>query len=336
MSSLSRAPPAEPDLAYCEQLRAVEGDLGQLIFLIGCQRSGTTWLHLQLARTGAFRFLTAYDVHASHTLVHNWRQGLSARERQSLDEEISGKCRDRGIDSIPAGSDTPEEYGLVINRDDQDTSRMLRYDRPDTTDANLARLRELCAKKTLIEGRERPLLLKSPPDYAGAIVLLAGAWPRAKFIAIQRHPLRTLQSQIMAWRALVVRKNEYLSLIDEGYRMLMEDTSRRMAFGLFLHSQAGVDWLADCILRAHQEFLSLRQRFSGASLHTVRYEDLCADQSTNFARMGEFLGVPLAVPQHPPLPRNEPISDEARRTFHARRSAFAPYLDCYGYSAEAE
>src|SRR5690606_13474309 len=148
-------------------------DPGPLVFLLGCQRSGTTWLHLQLARSGAFRFLTAHDVHAGNALVHNWRRGLSAASRQAFEQEFAGKDRDRGIDAIPAGADTPEEYGVVI----ASQPGAMRYDRPDTTEATLARLRELCAKKALVEGRDRPLLLKSPPDYPFGAQRLAAAWP---------------------------------------------------------------------------------------------------------------------------------------------------------------
>lgn len=326
----------EPDFTYREDLRALEDDPGRLVFLIGCQRSGTTWLHLQLARTGAFRFLSAYDVYASHALVHNWRQGLAKQVRQGLEAELINKCNDRGIDAIPAGADTPEEYGLVITRGVRGAEGMLRYDRPDTTEATLPKLRLLCAKKALIEGRERPLLLKSPPDYPGGIVHLAKAWPSAAFIAIQRHPLRTLQSQIRAWRELMLQKSAYLSLIDHEYRSLLEDTRRRLAFGIFLHSQAGVDWLADSILRAHLGFLSSNNSRLDANLHSVRYEDLCADQGAVFAKLRDFLGIDFGEPQFSPSPRNEPISQEARKSFDARRKAFAPYMEYYGYSSETE
>ena len=103
------------DHAYREEWRTFEQDAGSLVFLIGCQRSGTTWLHLQLARTGAFRFLSAYDVHASAagTLVHNDRLGRGVAARAAFDARLAA-AGDRGIDAIPARADTPEEYGLVI------------------------------------------------------------------------------------------------------------------------------------------------------------------------------------------------------------------------------
>jgi hypothetical protein len=322
-------PSAAPDDAYRAELQPFEADPGDLVFLLGCQRSGTTWLHLQLARSGAFRFLTAYDVRANDTLVHNWRHGLAAACRRAFEGELAGRARDRGIDSIPAGPETPEEYGLIIAQSEDG----LRYNQPDTTPATLPRLRELCAKKALIEGRDHPLLLKSPPDYPGGASCLAEAWPKAKFVVIQRHPLHTLQSQINAWRTMVLRENAYLSAIDGGYRALFGDTARRLGHGLFLHSQAGIDWLADCILRAHLDFLALGDGWTDHMI-TLRYEDLCADQSAVFARLADFLGLDLPAPQHPPSPRDGVVSPEARKAFEARRAAFAPFLERYGYDAE--
>jgi hypothetical protein len=335
MSSGALSLDALPDAAHQAEWHPLEADPGPLVFLLGCQRSGTTWLHLQLARSGAFRFLTACDVHASERLVYDWRHGLSTASREAFASRLVGDSGDRGIDAIPAGPDTPEEYGLVITRFVDGSGGPHRYDRPDTTEATLPKLRELCAKKALIEGRDRPLLLKSPPDYPRGAACLTATWPSAKFIVIQRHPLRTLQSQLRAWRDLVLRKNVYLTLIDSSYRALFEDRARRLGLGIFLHSQAGVDWLADCILRAHLDFLSLSDSWT-ANVFTVRYEDLCSDQSVVFAELARFLEVDLRSAEHPPSPRNGPVSEEARRSFEARRSAFAPYLERYSYGHELE
>lgn len=331
MSTEVAAADIAPDAEYRVEWASLEADPGRLVFLLGCQRSGTTWLHLQLARTGAFRYLTAHDVHASNTLVHNWRRGLSAASRQAFEQELAGKDRDRGIDAIPAGADTPEEYGLVI----ANHPGAMRYDRPDTTEETLPRLRELCAKKALVEGRDHPLLLKSPPDYPLGARRLAAAWPGANFIVIQRHPLRTLQSQLDAWRALLLHRNAYLNAIDSAYRALFDDSARRLGLGLFLHSQAGVDWIADCILRAHSGFMSLDVGWS-SNVSTIRYEDLCRDQGPVFAKLASFLQLGLASPQDPPSPRGKAVSKEARWAFEARLAAFAPFLERHAYEAEPE
>lgn len=316
---------AVPDAAYRDEWRVHEHDPGPLVFLVGCQRSGTTWLHLQLARTGAFRFLSAYDVHAGDALVHHHRQGHVAAERAAFEGRLDGAASDRGIDAIPARAGTPEEYGLLV------TEGGLRYDRPDTTPATLPRLRELCAKKALIEGREQPLLLKSPPDYPAALPLLAATWPQARFIAIQRHPLHTLQSQVNAWRRMVLRPNAYLMLIDRGYRDFFADTPRRMRQGLFLHSAAGIAWIADSILRAHQGFLQWLAAGGAEHVLTLRYEDLCADQDAAFERIGRFLGRVLPAPIQAPLPRAIPVDADVLAAYEASRDGFAPFLERFGY-----
>lgn len=326
---------APPDAAYRGELQPFEDDPGRLVFLLGCQRSGTTWLHLQLARSGVFRFLSAFDVHASDRLVHDWRHGLRAAARAAFADRLAGGAADRGIDAIPAGADTPEEYGLVITRGEAGRGVELRYDRPDTTVSTLAALRELCAKKALIEGRDRPLLLKSPPDYPAGATLLAATWPDARFVVLQRHPLRTLQSQLSAWRTMILRRNAYLDAIDSSYRALFDDAARRLRLGVFIHSQAGADWLADCILRAHLGFLAHEQGWRADRI-TIRYEDLCSDQDLVLARLAAFLGVDVATSDQPPAPRETAVSEEARRAFDARRAAFAPYLERYGYGAEPQ
>jgi hypothetical protein len=278
---------------------------GSLIFLLGSQRSGTTWLHLMLAGTGRFRFVSAADVCAG--------------------EDLSNSAGDRGIDKIPAGPDTPEEYGLIIN------AGGLRYDEPDTTEATLPRLQALCEQKARTEGTGRPLLLKSPPDYPGAIATLTSAFPDAKFVAIQRHPIRTLQSQVRAWRQLVMQRQPYLERIDRGYREFMDDDRRRLQLGLLMHSRAGVERLADSILRAQLGFMAAQDAWNGSNLLTIRYEDLCADQHGGFARLSEFFGVELPKPADAPAPRNEPITTEVEQVFAERRDAFAPFLDRFGY-----
>ncbi|CAM5762750.1 hypothetical protein LMIY3S_00583 [Labrys miyagiensis] len=330
MTITSPIPAVCADDEYRDQWRPFEDDPGALVFLVGCQRSGTTWLHLQLAQSGAFRFISAYDVraHARGEWVHNHRRGVAEEARTAFDDSLLGSETDRGIDTIPAGSNTPEEYGLLIG------DGALRGSQPDTTPDTLPRLRELCAKKALLEGRERPLLLKSPPDYPQALPLLTATWPRARLIVMQRHPLRTLQSQVNAWRRLVLRENRYLSILERGYRALFDDPARRIRAGLFLHSPAGVGLLADNILNAHLSFLAWLDGRPDMSILTLRYEDMCTRQVETFARVGDFLGAALPPPAQTPQPRAGAIAADVLAAYETRRAAFRPFLDRYGYSGD--
>jgi hypothetical protein len=318
---------AAPDDAHADAWRPLESDPGALAFVVGCQRSGTTMLHLELARSGAFRYLSAHDVVAYDRIVDDAQRGASDDSRRTFALRLAEG--DRGIDGIPAGPDTPEEYGLVVRRGE------LRYGSPDTSAATLPRLRELCAKKALLEGRERPLLLKSPPDYPDGILPLARAWPAARFVAIHRHPLRTLHSQVRAWRQLLRRRNDYLWHVDAGYRALLEDAPRRLQLGLLLHSRAGVDWLADAILNAHRGYLDVETApILGDRMLAVRYEDLCADPAATFAPIFDHLRVDGARPEFRAAPRDDPPSADEIAAFEARRDGFAPYLGRFGYPGD--
>src|SRR6185312_10772306 len=226
--------------------------------------------------------------------------------------------------------DTPEEYGLLFANA---RGGAIRYEKPDTTPETLHALRELCAKKAFLEGARKPLLLKSPPDYPFGIAPVAGAWPHAKFILIHRHPLATLQSQVSAWREAVRHRNPYLALIDTGYRNLFNDAKQRMAAGMFLHSQAGVEWIAGNILRAHQGFLSMADSLDGKLLETS-YEQLCLDQTAVLQMISRFAEIEIGAPLAKPAPRSIVISDEVRHAFHKRAAQFQPYLDRCNYAAE--
>ena len=100
-----------PDEPFRDEWARFGQDPGPLLFLLGCQRSGTTLLHLQLARTGAFRFLSACDIYSANRMVYNERHGLIDTERADFSRLLRDHAQDRGIDAIPAGPDTPEEYG---------------------------------------------------------------------------------------------------------------------------------------------------------------------------------------------------------------------------------
>jgi hypothetical protein len=328
---MTPAPARQASDELCESFwRPFKEDPGPLVFLIGCQRSGTTFLHLQLARSGAFRFLSAADVDSADRLVYNRLNHLDEQVRTDFAARLTQDCRDRGIDAIPASPDTPEEYGLVFANA---RGGAIRYEKPDTTPETLEALRELCAKKAFLEGVQKPLLLKSPPDYPFGIAPIARAWPHAKFILIHRHPVATLQSQVNAWRRAVRHRNPYLALIDRGYRNLFDDARQRMATGLFLHSQAGVKWIADNILRAHQGFLSIADSLRDKLLE-ISYEQMCLDQNAVLQTISRYTEVEIGEALTNPAPRSIAVSDEVRRAFRKRAAQFQPYLDHCNYPAE--
>jgi hypothetical protein len=115
----------------------------------------------------------------------------------------------------------------------------------------------------------------------------------------------------------------------------MDDAPRRLQLGLLLHSRAGVERLADRILRAHLGFMTLQDEWRDGNLLTIRYEDLCADQGAGFARLSRFLGIELPPPAEAPAPRHEPIAPDVEEVFAARRDALAPFMQRFGYEDPA-
>ena len=130
----------------------------------------------------------------------------------------------------------------------------------------------------------------------------------------------------------MLRENRYLMMLERGYRELFDDPMRRMTQGIFLHSPAGIAWLADSILGAQLGFLEWLD--AGADVLTLRYEDICADQPAAFRRMAEFLGVALPHPAVAAAPRGDDVAADVLAAFQERRAAFAPILDRFDYGTE--
>src|SRR6266851_372843 len=107
---LPRARRARPqstplDAPYAERLQALPS---QLVFIMGCHRTGTSLLYHLLAYTGQVEYLSAYDVLKYDELLHNRITGREAEIKADLQRVLQQEAT-RGLDELPVGTDVPEE-----------------------------------------------------------------------------------------------------------------------------------------------------------------------------------------------------------------------------------
>ncbi len=84
------------------------------VFLLGLHRTGSTWLHAMLARTGCFRVVTAHHVICWEEYTNGVRDRRPSRERLAARFQKLG-LTDRGIDAVEVSPDLPEEYGFILD-----------------------------------------------------------------------------------------------------------------------------------------------------------------------------------------------------------------------------
>jgi hypothetical protein len=184
-----------PDAPY---LNGLVDRPSQLIFIMGCHRSGTTFLHRLLADSGCFDFLSAYEVIAYRSILENRVRGVVQQAKASLQAALLAEGPDRGIDHVPVDVDAPEEYGFILPGYDLFVPRL--------TAANQPMFEEICRKKRWLAGEDRPLLLKEPNEFYGNLLTVRRLYPEARFIVNHRHPLVVLASHIDSWTSVYDEK----------------------------------------------------------------------------------------------------------------------------------
>jgi hypothetical protein len=98
------------DASYLGQL---QDPPSELVFIIGCHRSGTSLLYHLLAYTGQLDYLSAYDIIKYDELLHNRITGREAQVKADP-QRVLQKEASRGLDDLPVGADLPEEYRFVM------------------------------------------------------------------------------------------------------------------------------------------------------------------------------------------------------------------------------
>lgn len=294
------------------------------VFIMGHHRSGTTILYKLLADTALFNVTTAYHVLNRHRLLALHSAGEEPQAREELRRQFEARgLRDREFDSIKITPDIPEEYAYAL---EPPTPPLLRPQ-------NLEGFKRFCRTVAATQHPVRPLLLKNPFDTVN-FLYIQEALPAAVFVYIHRDPVDVVSSQIRAIRSLLEKRNEYVSLVVEGYRRLYE-RPLKLAWVRLLSSDRFpllVNRVARNLARVNDHVLR-RGEEMGDRCFNLTYAELCAAPARTISAILEFLGwrdVPerdyagLVQPR-----RARPLPEvEARR--HRLRARNAEYCRRFG------
>ncbi|MEM8963789.1 MAG: sulfotransferase [Acidobacteriota bacterium] len=308
-----------------EHLKRLDGVDFRPVFVLGNHRSGTTLLYQMLAASESFNVVTAYHVIEGDRLLTNHLESRETTVKKELREMLARRTAADGgkrlIDEVSVSPDLPEEYGFRLSE---------RKIRP----RNLSEFITFCKKVQYIAGDTKPLLLKNPWDFPN-FLFLRQALPQARFIFIHRNPLRVMNSQIRAVRALFSARAPYHALVDPWYRRIAASPTL-LAFARWaLSPPLGILFreVMGTMRESAVYFMQNHKALEGAYIQ-VRYEDLCEDPSSTISRILGFLDMEPTQPQaYAPLvrPRRLDLLPEVEKNADQIKRLLGPYLEHCGY-----
>jgi len=319
------------DAPYLDRLTELPSEL---VFIMGCHRSGTSMLYHLLAYTGQLDYISAYDIIKYDELLHNRITGREAQVKADL-QSVLQRESSRGLDDLPVGTDLPEEYRFLMPRKvprvvfnvKKELERL--FFAPHLTPGTLNVFTRACQKKRFLSGEDRPLVLKNPSDYYFNFWAVHQMLPQAKFIFIHRHPLPMFNSYLHGFPAILKQKSNYAALLDKGYDALFEGLPfRRRAFLAVFRSNMMSRMLLARLVESFRYYMNHVSKLPTRQYADVNYEDLCADPAGAITRIGEHLRLNL-VPRAPAnfvAPRHLPVPDRVKNHYAKRAADMAPYL----------
>lgn len=310
----------------------------QLVFIMGCHRSGTSMLYHLLAYTGACEYISAYDIIKYDELIHNRVEGREASVKAKLDEAIRVE-KNRGVDNLPVGVDYPEEYRFLLapNVPRWFLSIRKRVEQlsfaPHLTPETRDRFLEICRKKQFLGGNDKPLVLKNPNDFYFNFAEIHRMFPQAKMIFIHRHPLAILNSYVAGFGGIVETKNVYAALIDPGYGDLVRSPIRRKLFQKAFRGEQLPRFVVSGLVRSYEYYLENVQLLPQDSFLTLNYEDLCRDPERDLSRIGKWLNIEIKpqIPEKFVAGRNLDIAGRVHAAYAQKVEAMRPYLASQNY-----
>lgn len=328
------------DSRYLEQLSKLPN---QLVFIMGCHRSGTSMLHHLLAYTGKCDYISAYDIVEYDELIANRVEGREEAVKAALDAEIRSE-KTRGLDNLPVGADCPEEYRFLLAPPSPnwilDPAKHIgrQVFMPHLTPEKLDRFLEICRKKRFLTRDEKPLILKNPNDRYFNFREIHEMLPEAKMIFLHRHPLHILNSYVAGFGGILETRSRYIALLDEGYRTIFESPISRMLLQRLFESRELAYNLALALSQSFEYHLENIRRIPGDRYLSLSYEDLCKDPRPHLEEIGRFLNVELnpTIPEDFVAPRRLNVPAHLLAAYEQRAPDMRDYLESQNYSMYPE
>jgi len=325
-----------PDENY---LRGLTEMPRQLVFIMGCHRSGTSMLYHLMAYTGAYDYISAYDIIKYPGLLRNRLEGCEADVKAAVDVAIQIE-NNRGVDNLPVGANYPEEYRFLLPPLTPSWFLNVRKHveklsfAPHLTERTLSRFLEICRKKRFLDVGNRPLVLKNPNDFYFNFAATHRLFPQAKMIFIHRHPLHILTSYVAGFGSIVDTKNVYAELIDPRYQSLFRSPLRRKLFQKAFRGNELPRLVASVLVRSYRYYLENIRHVPADAYLTMRYEDLCLDAPGHLSRIGNWLETDTQprIPDKFVAPRNLTAPERVYDAYALYAEDMRPYLERHGYS----
>lgn len=314
------------DKSLLEQLETLPE---QLVFILGCHRSGTTFLYQSLVESNYFNYISTYDILKYDELLYNQQNNLTATVQSNLEKELSKNGENREIDHCSIGVQKAEEYGFILPKNKEKF-----LFQPQLIPDNIEKFIEMCQKKNFLYPENKPLLLKNPDDFYNNYLYIHRSFPQAKLIFIHRHPLLVLNSQIIAWRKMLNKKNDYFARMHSLYDRLFEDSERLLKLRMLLLSEQGVSWMLSEFLKSFNYYLNHLSQLEQGSYYVVRYEDLCKQPEHYFQAVYTFLNLNPPEISYSSMvkPRHVEILPEVKKVYNANAGKFQDYLSHLNYT----
>lgn len=297
-----------------------------VVLILGNHRSGTTWLYNLLAETGAVSVLTT-----SHVIDWSaWTAHQAGAGPRPSEAELAARLKAAGIerraaDGVPVAPNLPVEYGYVLNNAGY----------PSWLTSKALPLFDTIVR-TAAADLQRPVALKNPWDYAGALEV-ARMVPAARLVFIHRHPLRVIQSGLKAFRMMWRQQDPYLSMLSARYRRNWRRWLPRTLFRAFASGWGGIDLgvFAAGVRRSNLKFMGYEDKLPQDRFINLRYEDLCADPAGQVDRIATHIGITGAgLPKTPPRPRGNTLDPEIAKHKDRICAPMAAYLERWGYTPD--
>jgi len=194
-------------------------DIGQVIFIIGNPRSGTTFLHRLMARdTENYLTMKTWEIFLAPSIVARKWVRLVVRAARAVGAPIQKRLKrvnrflqeGNPIHKLALNSPEEDDYLFIHNFSSQkvwsiaaimdEARRYVFFDQemPADDKKRIMKFYRLCLKRHLYfwRGHRDKIYLAKDPNYSPMVDTLLKEFPRARFIYLARNPLDAVPSHI--------------------------------------------------------------------------------------------------------------------------------------------